>query len=501
MAEALRVALEGLRRVGTVDERFQSYNVEMAEVIGGRFWKPYPDPAGVQAGAARDSSPALPAAATPAGMDPGMYEYRPPIDLAQWRLRVLAAALGPAYLRVSGTWANTVYFHDSDGPAPPAPPPGFGGVLTRGQWRGAVEFARAVNARLVSSAATSAGARDTDGRWRGDQARRLLECTAAAGGRIAAFEFMNEPTYAAMGGAPDGYDAAWYGRDIAAFRAFLQAAAPDATFAGPGSVGEGGPAPIALGGAGQLASADLLAASGGPFDVFSYHFYGAVSQRGAGIAPGATTTAGAALGGEWLSRTDQVHDYYAGLRDRFAPGAPMWVTETAQAAAGGDAWAATFTDTFRYLYQLGSLARRGVQVIMHNTLASSDYGLLDQSTLAPRPNYWAALLWHELMGTAVLDPGLAPPAGVYLFAHTLRGDPAGATLLVINASTAPCLLELGHAAERYTLSAARLSDTTVSLNGRELALVHDAIPQLTGDRLPPGTVTLEPATITFLTTP
>src|SRR6202795_950637 len=27
--------------IGTVDERFQSYNIEMVEVIGGRFWKPY----------------------------------------------------------------------------------------------------------------------------------------------------------------------------------------------------------------------------------------------------------------------------------------------------------------------------------------------------------------------------------------------------------------------------------------------------------------------------
>jgi hypothetical protein len=28
-------------RIATVDERFQSYNVEMVEVVGGRFWKPY----------------------------------------------------------------------------------------------------------------------------------------------------------------------------------------------------------------------------------------------------------------------------------------------------------------------------------------------------------------------------------------------------------------------------------------------------------------------------
>jgi len=49
-------------------------------------------------------------------MNPNLYEYRPPIDLSNPRLRKLAAALGPAYLRVSGTWANTVYFHDFDTP-------------------------------------------------------------------------------------------------------------------------------------------------------------------------------------------------------------------------------------------------------------------------------------------------------------------------------------------------------------------------------------------------
>ena len=49
-----------------------------------------------------------------AGQDRAMFEARSPIDLTNTRLRKLTAALGPAYLRVSGTWANTVYFHDSD---------------------------------------------------------------------------------------------------------------------------------------------------------------------------------------------------------------------------------------------------------------------------------------------------------------------------------------------------------------------------------------------------
>lgn len=31
-------------KVATIDDRFESYNVEMAEVIGGRFWKPIMPP-------------------------------------------------------------------------------------------------------------------------------------------------------------------------------------------------------------------------------------------------------------------------------------------------------------------------------------------------------------------------------------------------------------------------------------------------------------------------
>jgi hypothetical protein len=38
-----RIDPASMRRIGTVDERFQSYNIEMVEVIGGRFWKPYRD--------------------------------------------------------------------------------------------------------------------------------------------------------------------------------------------------------------------------------------------------------------------------------------------------------------------------------------------------------------------------------------------------------------------------------------------------------------------------
>ena len=100
------------------------------------------------------------------------------------------------------------------------------------------------------------------------------------------------------------------------------------------------------------------------------------------------------------------------------------LTETADAACGGNPWAATFLDTFRYLDQLGRMAKRGVQVHMHNTLASSDYGLLDDKSFAPRPNYWGALLWRKFMGTTVLDAGASPVPGLHLSRIISSGVPS-----------------------------------------------------------------------------
>jgi heparanase 1 len=480
LADPPSVVPSNMAHIGTIDARFQSYNIEMVEVTGGRFWKPYRSEPGDQ-----PAQPPRSGSDTPPGMDSNLYQYRPPIDLTNARLRKLAAALAPAYVRVSGTWANSTYFADSDN-APSAPPAGFNGVLTRQQWRGVVNFSQSVDARIVISFAISAGSRDAAGFWKPDQANRLLTYTRSIGGRIAAAEFMNEPNLAVMGGAPAGYDAIAYGRDFGIFRAFVKQAAPGLTILGPGTVGE------------TAVASDLLAASGPGVDVVSYHYYGALSARCSGKG-----TPEAALSEEWLSGTDQTLTFYQALRDRFEPGKPIWLTETADAACGGNPWAATFLDTFRYLDQLGRLARAGVQVVMHNTLAASDYGLLDEKTLEPRPNYWGALLWRQLMGTTVLDAGVPIQSGLHVYAHCQSGTPGGVALLVINTDRhAPHALMLPTASVRYTLNAARLLDADIRLNGSTLALgAKDELPVIAGAPTTAGTVTFEQATITFLAIP
>jgi hypothetical protein len=432
----------------------------------------------------------------PAGMDPNMYQYHPSIDLSNPRLRKLAAELGPAYLRVSGTWANSVYFANSEN-SPDKAPAGFSGVLTREEWKGVIDFVHAVNGELVTSFATSVGTRNAQGVWTAKEADAWLAFTKSIGGRIAAAEFMNEPTYAAMGGAPKDYNAADYGSDVAAFGSWLKQNSPGTIFLGPGSVGEG---PFAMAMGGVLRSEDLLRATGPAFDIFSYHLYAAASQRCASMGDKFQTVAAAALSEEWLARPEKIDEYYASLRNHFEAGKPLWITETADAACGGNPWASTFLDTFRYLVEHANLAQRHVKVIMHNTLAASDYGLLDQNTFEPRPNYWATLLWSRLMGTTVLDPQVSVAPNIYVYAQCLARRPGGVTLLILNADRQRSLeLNLPTASERYTLTAEKLEETTVELNGEPLRLTSSGdLPQIGSEPVKAGRVSFAPISITYL---
>src|SRR5665213_1757133 len=416
-----------MNKVGSVDERFQSYNIEALEVTGGRFWKPY----GSDGDSGKRAQVAGSQPTAPGGMDPSLYEFRPPLDLSNAKLRKLAAALGPAYLRVSGTWMKATHVQDTDDPKPSNPPNGFSSVLTRKQWKGVVDFAKVSDAQIVTSFAISPGTRDSEGIWSPDEALKLVDYTKSLGGSIAAAEFMNEPTFPEMGSTPKGYDAAAYARDFAVFRQFAAKEYPTMMILGPGGVGEGSALLPSF--MRTIKSGDILAATGPSFSAFSYHFYGAASHRCGQMSADALTTSEEALSDEWLGRAAKSELYYAAIRDRGLANRPIWVTETAQAACGGDRWASTFVDSFRYLNQLGSLAKSGVQVHIHNTLAASDYGLLDEKSYEPRPNYWSALLWRRLMGSIVLDPGTSPSASLHLYAHCLREMPGGVVLLAINA--------------------------------------------------------------------
>ena len=478
--------------IGKVDQRFQSYNVETVEVTGGNFWAPYPKP-----GEAPSKS-----VAGPHGTEfaTNAYKKRDPIDLRSNKcLRMLTMELGPAYMRVSGSWANSIYFQDDDKPAM-APPPGYQGVITREQWAGVIEFGKAVDAKILTSFAVSEGARNADGSWNSEQARRLFAYTKTLGGQIDSVELMNEPNVSRT-----VYEASAYARDQAALQALVESGSPQTLLVGPSSTGEAG-FKLFANPPEQMSTTRLLSGTPKPkFDVFSHHFYGAVSQRckslGERSKTEVTTSSADALSESWLARADQAQTFYRSMRDQFAPGAPIWITETAQTACGGDPWSATFLDTFRYLDQLARLAKQDVSIVFHNTLAASDYALIDDVTWQPQPNYWAALLWRRLMGEVVLEAG-QKQGGLHVYAHCQRGIPGGVTVLAINLQNSAASLRIPGPAEIYALSSPELQSKTVLLNGKPLELdAGDKLPALTPTSVKAGNVTLAPTSISFIVLP
>ena len=380
------------------------------------------------------------------------------------------------------------------------PPKGFKGVLTRDEWKGVIEFSKAVDAKLITSFAISAGVRGDSGIWTPVEAQKIADYTQSIGGKIVAAELFNEPNVATIGGAPEGYSAQTFAKDEAVFRNFVQTDLPDMLIVGPGSVGEGVNL-LPSSKSNMLTSEDLLSAEPRPrFDIFSYHYYGAVSQRCAAIGKNFTTSPEQAISVKWLAQSDTVFSFYKKLRDEYAPDKPIWVTETADAACGGNPWAVTFLDCFRYLDQMGRLAKSGVSVIYHNTLAASEYGLLDQKTHLPRPHYWAALLWHQLMGTVVLDPGTSSQPGLLLYAHNMPGHAGGVTVLAINLNKEHVSIDIPKASEQYALTASDLQDSQVLLNGSELKLgENDELPALKGNSIKSGNIDLQPTSINFFT--
>lgn len=487
------ISPKSMKVLGNVDPRYVSYNVEAVEVTGGRFWAPFKS---IQQH--RDIADAANASGTP-NRD-YLYQYRSPIDLSNPKLRKLAAALAPAYVRVSGTWRNSSYFQNNDEPALKTPPEGFQNVLTRAQWKGVIDFGRAVDAEIVTSFSSSAGVRDANGVWTPTQAKAVLDYTKALGGHIAATEFINEPTLMSLGGVPKGYGASEYGKESKSFGEFIRKESPGTLYLGPSSAAEGLPETSTQRWLHLVPSEDLMKATGPIFDGFSYHVYYTQSHRCRGENG---TDVNTVLQPDWFKRGAAVESFYAKLRDEYLPGKDLWLTETGEASCGGDTWAAQFIDSFRLLDQFGNLAQKSVKAIMYNTLASSDYGWIDEDTLEPRANYWSALLWKRTMGTRSLDPGIEPVAGTRIYAQCMKGAKGGVSLLVLNVDkNTSSSLVLPVSGTRYTLSSPNLLSNTVMLNGSELKLDADgAVPEYKGEKIKAGVTNFLPTTITVITLP
>jgi heparanase 1 len=486
-SDSLALVIDGGSVISTVDQRFLSVAIDSAQVTGGTFWAPLEPDGGVGTGT----------------------EPVAPFSFSSTRLRTLASALAPAYLRIGGTAADSVYYDMSASPVTTAPSP-FLTVLNHTEWDELNSFAHDVGFQVLFSLAAGPGTRDqTTHRWLPDQARTLVSYTAQNGYDVALWELGNEFNGF---GFTFGNDWVISGTDMVpdftAARQMLNEVAPGAKLGGPSSAfwpvdGELNP----------VFPQFMSAGGGAQLDVVTWHYYPMESVR----CPVAVVPAD----DQHLFKAktlDEISTWAAQVESQSAtsaPGAHIWLGESGGAQCGGQPGISDrFADSFWWLDELGLLAKRGEPVVVRQTLTGSDYGLLDDS-FVPRPDYWASLLFRQLMGTQVLDASVANDSLLRVYAHCARTSAPGAkpgavVAMILNLNLAKGVdlkfppFPGGDDAVAWVLTAPTTDSPSVMLNGQTLALgTGDALPSLSGAPLTEGItwMSIPTASIAFVLFP
>ncbi|KAJ8339112.1 hypothetical protein SKAU_G00358980 [Synaphobranchus kaupii] len=194
--------------------------------------------------------------------------------------------------------------------------------------------------------------------------------------------------------------------------------------------------------------------------------------------------------------------------DLVSPGKKVWLGETSSAYGGGALGLSdTFVAGFMWLDKLGLAAKLGLDVIIRQVLVGSGTYHLVDSNLDPLPDYWLSVLYKRLVGPEVLKIAAFTIQGenkrrlrVYLHCTNKRAlnfTRGAVTLFALNLSGSPARISLpphisNSSAEAFVLEAGEtgeqaLYSRSIRLNGEVLKLVDDrTLPPLLGVPLPPG---------------
>ncbi|XP_068561470.1 heparanase isoform X1 [Cebidichthys violaceus] len=187
-----------------------------------------------------------------------------------------------------------------------------------------------------------------------------------------------------------------------------------------------------------------------------------------------------------------------------SPDKPVWLGETSSAYGGGAVGLSdTFVAGFMWLDKLGLAARLGLDVVMRQVfIGSGSYHLVDEN-LDPLPDYWLSVLYKRLVGPEVLKVGFSVVAQrnrvrLYLHCADKKSYGGGAvTLISMNLGQKPASISVpavvsSNTVEAFVLQSDRpgkegLYSRCVKLNGDVLKMVDDkTLPDLKGTRLLPS---------------
>ena len=477
---AVRAFVQLGEPIAEISERYLSFAIDTAQVVGGKWWDP-------RAARAESGSGTV---------------ITPRFDFNRAKLDTLTAALAPAYLRIGGSEADKVYYDmrgdtrvggtgAAGNDAPGDLPAGFDSALTRDQWDAANAFVDRNDLRLMFTLNAGPGNRTLAGNWRPENAKELLVYSAKRGYPVDVWELGNElNVFFAVHGAGEQVPVDRYCQDLKRARELIKKYARKSKLAGQGSaywpvLGEPlafffGYFPEYLGGA-----ADLL-------DIITWHYYPQQSRRGRFAVRRAFPSR--LLDPANLDEARYWAGEIAACRDRLADGKPIWLGETGNAQFGGEPGVSdVFIGGLWWLDQLGLMARSGQQVVIRHTLTGMDYGLIDEDTLEPRPDYWNSLLWKRLMGERVyaVEKTGENSEKLRMYAHgsaSGSGDDDSVTVLAINLDhqrdavlTLPDFFD--GTCELYRITTPDVFGSTVLLNGQPLGLVNDQkLPIVNGER-------------------
>ncbi|XP_037548541.1 heparanase [Nematolebias whitei] len=188
-----------------------------------------------------------------------------------------------------------------------------------------------------------------------------------------------------------------------------------------------------------------------------------------------------------------------------SPGKSVWLGETSSAFGGGAAGLSdTFAAGFMWLDKLGLAAKLGLDIVMRQVLVGSgSYHMIDDE-LDPLPDYWLSVLYKRLVGPEVLQIqtvsgfGRSKRVRLYLHCANKKSYTRGSVVLIsMNLSkkmmriSVPALVS-SSTVEAFVLQSNQpgeegLCSRWVKLNRAVLKMVDDkTLPDLSGVRLPPA---------------
>jgi heparanase 1 len=436
--------LLGTEQVAELSSRYLSMTIDTSLVLGGHWW------------------------GTSKGVSRGVAIDRVvPLDLRDARLIAFSKFLAPSMIRIGGTEADRVGYRirgkndrKRGRPIDSVASSDLELVLKKRLWKRINVFASTVGFQILFVVNAGPGQRDDHGAWMDSSARALMTYTAEKRFPVRAWELGNEVNaYPVIYGFGNRVRASRYVEDFGRFSQLIRNVHPRALAVGPASavipaIGEPNPIIPALGRSEAMR----------PNNVMSWHYYPQQSSRGR-FANRRASEKTLLVPRHLDSVQKQVRRVVKNARGR-----PVWMTETGHALYGGEhGLSDTYLSSIWWLDQLGLLAREGVSRVFRQSLVGSDYGLLDQNTFEPRPDYYASFLWKKLMGKRVFKADVVGKSSgkIRAYYHSSVNKLRSFCLLLVSLRDAHSLIAVaGPVWRRYVIEpVGGICSSQLALNG------------------------------------